>query len=95
MSFMRHYDLPEKVLLTLQNQLKALDPERVLPIASQLWEDDYFEARDTAASLLGQLPLEYKQQTLQMITDWISERSTERLWNLSFPRQIEPSLPKP
>ena len=73
MSFMRHYDLPEKVLLTMQNQLKALDPKRVLPIASQLGEDDYFEARDTAASLLGQLPLEYKQQTLQMITDWISE----------------------
>lgn len=74
-SFMRHYELPGKVLHTIQAQMRPLaknKPELALQIVRQLWQDDYFEARDTAASLLGQIPVEHKDLALELIYDWTS-----------------------
>lgn len=74
-SFMRHYELPGKVLPYIQGQLRPLahtDPENALKIVQQLWQDDYFEARDTAASLLGQIPVDYNEKVLGLIVQWIN-----------------------
>lgn len=72
-SFMRQYDLPEKVLPSLQNRLKKIEPKLILPLARQLWQDDYFEAKDTAVTLLGFLPAEYQDQVLEQILQWLDE----------------------
>lgn len=72
-SFMRHYDLPDKVLPYLQNRLRSLAPDEALAISRQLWQDDFFEARDTAASLLGQLPPRFQNQVLELILAWIEQ----------------------
>lgn len=72
-SFMLHYDLPEKVLPQLQNRLRAIDPEAALLNARQLWQDEYFEARDTASSLLGQIPISEKEKVFEQFLQWINE----------------------
>lgn len=75
-SFMLTYDLPEQVIpqleLGLRRTAKTL-PEQALQVVDELWRDTYFEARDFAAFLLGQVPLTYKEAVLSRIKTWLSE----------------------
>ncbi len=74
-SFMRVYDLPDQVLpqLAYGLSLKARqDPTETLAVVDELWLDEYFEARDLAAHLLGQVPIAAKANVLERISQWSS-----------------------
>lgn len=75
-SFMRHYDLPEKVLSHLEARLKPLalvHPEETLRLIDQLWSDTYYEARELATSLAGNLPISCFDSVLEMIYSWLQQ----------------------
>ena len=74
-TFMRSYSLPAQVLPLIGIGLKqpaALDPSAALSLAQALWKDPYYEARELAAVILGQLPSEFSEDVLTLISDWIS-----------------------
>lgn len=73
-SFMQHYDLPEKVLPHLEARLKQLAlkfPSETLQLIEQLWGDSYYESRELATSLLGNLPVSVNVTVLEMIYSWL------------------------
>ena len=75
-SFLKNYDLPEKVLSHIEARLKPLSlnqPDRALELANHLWQDPYYEARELASSMLGYLPNSYKDQVLETIEKWLAE----------------------
>ena len=66
-SFLKNYDMPEKVLSHIEARLKPLSlnqPDQVFELVNQLWLDPYYEARELASSMLGNLPISYKDQVL-------------------------------
>lgn len=74
-SFMRVYDLPEQILPQVANglSLKARqDSRETLAVVDELWEDEHFEARDLAAHLLGQVPLQAKADVFDRVRQWSS-----------------------
>ncbi|MDD2521408.1 MAG: DNA alkylation repair protein [Anaerolineaceae bacterium] len=84
-SFMRHYDLPEKVLAHLEARLKALPashPDETLKIIDQLWGDDYFEARELAASLAGNLPICYSSSVLELFNQWLQQPLDQAVYDV-------------
>lgn len=88
-SFMRQYDLPEKVLPSLQNRLKRIQPELILPLARQLWQDSYFEAKDTAVTMLGFLPPDHNEEVLEQILQWLDEPLDRAIIESIFTRGIK------
>ena len=75
-SFMRNYDLPEKVLSHLQARLKSLSlahPEAALRLVDQLWSDPYYEAREMATSLAGNLPNSCEDSVVELIFTWLQQ----------------------
>ena len=77
-TFMRVYDLPPQVIPQIEAGLKALpaaNPSATFALADHLWQDDYFEARDLAAFLLGKLPVTEEDALLE----WIFARLQEPL----------------
>lgn len=75
-SFMRHYELPPQVVRQVELGLKPAvlqRPEESLALIDALWEDEYYESRDLAAFMLGQLPLEYAPAAENRITTWLSQ----------------------
>lgn len=75
-SFMLNYDLPEKVLTHLEARLKPLSlthPEETLKIIDKLWSDNYFEARDLATSLAGNLLISYSNSVIELISTWLEQ----------------------
>lgn len=74
-TFMRSYNLPAQVLPLIEIGLKeaaSLRPAEALALAQALWQDPYYEARELAASVLGQLPEEFSTEVLRMIEEWVS-----------------------
>lgn len=72
-SFMRVYDLPDQILPQIAyglNLKAAQDAHETLAVVDQLWQDDHYEARDLAAHLLGQVPLESKADVFERIRQW-------------------------
>ena len=75
-SFLRNYDLPEKVLSHLEARLKPLSllhPEETLKLIDQVWSDPYYEARELATSLAGNLPISCGDSMLQLIYNWLQQ----------------------
>jgi len=75
-SFMRNYDLPEKVLSHLEAQLKPMarmHPDEVLKLIDQLWTDPYYEARELATSLAGNLPISHADLVLALVSTWLQQ----------------------
>jgi hypothetical protein len=75
-SFMRNYDLPEKVLSHLEARLKSLaliQPEETLKLIDQLWSDNYYEARELATYLAGYIPISYSDSLLELIYTWLQQ----------------------
>lgn len=75
-SFMRIYDLPDQVIKQIELGLRKTaqsHPNQVFELISELWQDDHFEARDMAAFLLGQVPIEFADRVKQQILDWLSQ----------------------
>ena len=75
-SFMRNYDLPEKVLSHIEARLKPLSlahPEDSLRLIDQMWLDNYYEARELATSLAGNLPVSCGDSLLEMIYTWLQQ----------------------
>ncbi|MGV7975504.1 MAG: DNA alkylation repair protein [Anaerolineaceae bacterium] len=74
-TFMRSYNLPAQVLPLIEIGLKdsvSLHPAEALALAQTLWQDPYYEARELAALVLGQLPAEFSAEVLRMIEEWIA-----------------------
>lgn len=74
-TFMRSYNLPAQVLPLIEIGLKdsvSLHPVQALTLANALWQDPYYEARELAAAVLGQLPVEFGAQILTYIEAWVS-----------------------
>ncbi|NMC16144.1 MAG: hypothetical protein GYA40_05835, partial [Chloroflexi bacterium] len=66
-TFMRSYNLPAQVLPLIEIGLKesaSLHPAEALALAQALWQDPYYEARELAALVLGQLPAEFSADVL-------------------------------
>ncbi len=55
------------------------DPGAALSLADELWTDAHLEVRLIAASLLGMLPADHLEQSLQRITAW-AQPDTDRLF---------------
>ena len=75
-SFLRHYDLPDKVLPHLEARLTTLaktSPEEIIDLIKQLWTDDYFESKELSANLLGAIPIVYKEPVIEMISSWLEQ----------------------
>ena len=75
-SFMRNYDLPEKVLSHLEARLKPMSlahTQEALQLVSQLWGDSYYEARELATSLAGNLPISCDDLVLELIYTWLQQ----------------------
>ena len=91
-SFMRVYDLPDQVLPQLANglSLKARqDANETLAVVDELWGDDYYEARDLAAHLLGQIPLAAKANVLERISQWSSVPMDRAVVNSVFSKDSQ------
>ncbi|MEL7644897.1 MAG: DNA alkylation repair protein [Anaerolineaceae bacterium] len=74
-TFMRSYNLPAQVLPQIEIGLKqsaGLHPAEALALVNALWQDPYYEARELAAVILGQLPAEFSAQVLSLIEEWVS-----------------------
>lgn len=74
-SFMRTYDLPPQILPQIEQGLKKSvqdDPQATMRLIEFLWQDNYFEARDLAAFLLGKLPASYAETVAKIIRDWLA-----------------------
>jgi len=75
-SFMQHYDLPEKVLPQIEARLKPLaiaHPAETLQLIDQLWGDNYYEARELATSLAGNLPISFNNSLLELFDTWLKQ----------------------
>lgn len=75
-SFMRAYNLPDQVIKQIELGLRKTaqsHPNQVFVLICELWQDDHFEARDIAAFLLGQVPIEFADRVKQQIFDWLSQ----------------------
>lgn len=75
-SFMRNYDLPEKVLAHTEARLKPLSivhPDEVLKLIDQFWTDTFYEAREFATSLTGNLPISYSESVLELVYNWLQQ----------------------
>ena len=75
-SFMQHYDLPEKILPHLEARLKPLalaHSAETLQLINQLWGDNYYEARELATSLAGNLPISFSNSVLDLIYTWLQQ----------------------
>ncbi len=69
-TFMRSYNLPAQVLPLIEIGLKesaSLRPAEALALAQTLWQDPYYEARELAALVLGQLPAEVSADVLSTL----------------------------
>ena len=69
-TFMRNYDMPDKVLPHIEARLKPLSlqhPDEALTLVDQLWQDQYYESRELATTLVGNLPISLHVQALAMI----------------------------
>ncbi|HPS32481.1 MAG TPA: DNA alkylation repair protein [Anaerolineaceae bacterium] len=74
-TFMRSYNLPPQVLPLIEIGLKeqaGLHPSDALALADALWQSPYYEARELAAAILGQLPADFSAQVLTRIEEWVS-----------------------
>lgn len=75
-TFMRTYDLPDQVVRQVELGLKqpAQDaPEATLALVRFFWQEPYFESRDMATFLLGQLPINYAGTVKETIFEWLSK----------------------
>ena len=75
-SFMRQYDLPMQIVPQLELSLRqtiSSQVEQSYTLVETLWRDSYFEARDLACYILGQLPGEENERVLARIKGFLSE----------------------
>ena len=75
-TFMRNYDMPDKVLPHIEARLKPLSlqhPDEALTLADQLWQDQHYESRELATTLVGNLPISHQEQALAMIESWLQQ----------------------
>lgn len=86
-SFLKNYDMPEKVLSHIEARLKPLSlnqPDQVFELVNQLWQDPYYEARELATTMLGNLPLSHSEKVLETIEKWLSEPLDQNLSEAVF-----------
>lgn len=69
------FNLPHPVLrqlkLDLQSHIEA-DPQAALEVADQLWQDDYYEIKQTAIWIIGSLPIDDPQPILDRVLLWLT-----------------------
>ncbi|MBN2147488.1 MAG: DNA alkylation repair protein [Anaerolineales bacterium] len=81
-SLLDSYNVPPPVLRQVFFDLKPLvnaDPAKAIPLALALWEYPILEYRLVAASLLGELPLQYAPMVFNHISIWVSSEIEDRL----------------
>ena len=70
---LRSYNVPRQVIRRIKSdsvQLIIENSQRALSLADHLWEDNWFESRLLAISILGLLPLEYHIQVGERLQQW-------------------------
>lgn len=75
-SFMRQYDLPMQIVPQLELSLRQTVKSQVAQsyaLIEVLWRDSYFEARDLACFILGQLPEEENDRVMAYIKDLLNQ----------------------
>ena len=75
-TFLRAYNLPSQVLPQIEIGLRRTaqqHPSETLTLAQALWQEPYFEARDIAAYLLGQLPASEADHVATLLSDWLAQ----------------------
>ncbi len=75
-SFMRQYNLPKQIMPQLELTLRTkahTSPEESFALIEELWNDEYFEARDLACFLLGQQKTEHASKVMAIVEDWLSQ----------------------
>lgn len=75
-SFMRQYDLPLQIVPQLELSLRQTMINRVAQsyaVVEVLWQDSYFESRDLACYILGQLPREENERVMEQVKVWLSQ----------------------
>jgi len=75
-TFLRSYNLPPQVLPQIETGLRKLaqqHPEQTFALAQALWQEPYFEARELAAYLLGQLPTQSADSLNALLREWLSQ----------------------
>lgn len=74
-SFLPSYDLPQQILPEVEARLAPIaraKPKETLALADFIWQDGNFEPKVLGAYILGQLGVEWSQQTLERLTQWFS-----------------------
>lgn len=69
------YNLPHPVMRQLRMDLKPrieADPQAALEIADQLWVDEYYEIKHTAAWIIGITPIDDPQPILDRMILWLT-----------------------
>ncbi len=70
------YHLPTPVMRQLRLDLARLvpeDPQAALALVDDLWEDDYFEIKQTAILILSLLPLDSPEPVLDRLQKWMEQ----------------------
>jgi len=69
------YRSPKLLLQQLELALYPLiqeNPTAAISLADTLWQNEFLEPRQIAAYIIGQLPIEFTDETLKRITTWCS-----------------------
>jgi len=69
------YNLPAPAIRQLQLDLDlrvAEDPQAALALADELWQDNYYEVKQTALYILGTVPIETPDPIIDRLNNWLS-----------------------
>ena len=69
------YNLPTPVIRQLQTDLDlrvSADPQSALSLADELWQDNYYEIKQTALYILGTVPIDSPEPIIERLKLWLS-----------------------
>ena len=69
------YNLPTPVIRQLQTDLDlrvSADPQSALSLADDLWQDNYYEIKQTALYILGTVPIDSPEPIIERLKLWLS-----------------------
>jgi len=68
------YHLPQPVLRQLKSDLNShiqKFPEAALSLADELWDDNYYEVKQLATHILGDIPIDTPDAIINRLNEWV------------------------
>lgn len=86
------YNVPKPVLRQVVSELAPLiqqDPQKALTLCDALWEQDNYECKLLAASILSYLPFDQTEAVIERAQAWLPREIEPRLIHTFFDQSLE------